>query len=375
MVAFGGGIFVAGSLIAGAWFWFGRSSTDRNGDAAPAAQVAQAGKPPNEKSQPDKADPPKPDPGKKPAAESENAGIGPPPRVGEFPPAPAIARGPAAAAAQPPANLSRCLFVVLAVDPEQKRQFRVGTAWAAAPRHLVTSAAVILGLEELQKSDLRAVVVPAGTTREIRVRGMRAHRAYRHAVEKVLAAQKDLDQLPPANAPETFPDAPPTNDGKAVVQAGIRRRNARDALAYAYRSQANFDAGILELDEPLAEILPCVIGTVQWLPNQPLLMAGLPFRIDDFSPPDLAAASRPEQCAGSGLWATRMVYGETNFIVHFDGAPESRNWSGSPVLNQAGQVQGIYSRTATLPSGTASQPPDHAITPITVIAEFAQELQ
>ena len=343
-------------------------------------QVAQSGKVPGEKAPREKAPPKNADRGEslpknKPAAESEDAGIGPPPHVGDIRPAPTIARVPLPAAAQAPANLPRCLYSVLAVNPEEKLQFRLGTAWAAAPRTLVTSAAVILGVEELQKSGLRAVVVPAGTTREIRIRGMRVSGAYRQAVEQVQAAQKALDTLPPANAPETFPDAPPTKESRAVARAGIQRQQARDRLTRAYRTQASVDAGILELDEPLADTLPRQTAIFQRPPRQPLLLAGLPFKIDDFSPPDLAAAAQVEQCTGADLAGTGLVNGETIFVVHFDGAPESRNWSGSPVLNHAGQVIGIYSRTATMPNADVRQPPDHAITAVTVLAGFANDLK
>ena len=105
-------------------------------------------------------------------------------------PKPAPESSPATKPAQPaarelrPIDVRRSLYTVLSKrDAEKRRYFRLGTAWAVAPRCLVTSGAVIMAIEELQQSDLRVRVSPAGEMQELRVVGMRVHPIYRQAAQ------------------------------------------------------------------------------------------------------------------------------------------------------------------------------------------------
>jgi hypothetical protein len=361
-LAFAGGVTAAGLLAAAAWFWFGRGDSrhERESTLPPANAVTSLKKEP-------------PAAVEKAEVVEEVAAIVPPAEPKSKPKAPQktlpSASPPATPVTRPaPVDAERCLYTVLAVDSDRQRQFRLGTAWAASPRLVVTSAAVIMGIEELQRSGLRAAVSPAGAMREIRVRGMRVNPLYRQAVARASAIRGEKDTVP-VSPPSAF-GAPPVGPRGNVLNNNPQAM--RQMLNDVCWTQVRFDIGVLELDEAVADVLPVPAGPSPSRPDDPLVMAGLPFKLDEISPADLASASRPERF--SGLTSPGSSTAGSFFHLEFASELEDRNWSGSPILNEAGQVVGVYSRSTTAFEGAAPGPATHAIVSTLMLRELAADL-
>jgi hypothetical protein len=63
------------------------------------------------------------------------------------------------------------------------------------------------------------------------------------------------------------------------------------------------------------------------------------------------------------------------FLLEFAGdLHDDYNWSGSPVLNQTGQVVGVYSRVTTPFEGTAKGSTMHAIVSAFELRNLAADL-
>jgi hypothetical protein len=357
-LAFAGGVTAAGLLAAAVWFWVGRSDArhDRENTSPSANSVTSPKKLPADAVETIEVavTAPAAEPKSQPKTVRKTL-------PSETSPSPAVTRSAAVEA-------ERCLYTVLAVDSDRQRNFRVGTAWAASPRLVVTSAAVIMGIEELQRSGLRAAVSPAGTMREIRVRGMRINPLYRQAVARAGAIR---------DGKETQPAAPPSPLGRPPVapRGSVFPNNpqaTRQMLNDACWTQVRFDIGVLELDEAVGDVLPVPAGPTPSRPEDPLVMAGLPFKLDDISPADLASASRPERF--SGLTSPGSSTAGTFFHLEFANELEDRNWSGSPILNEAGLVVGVYSRSTSAFEGAPPGPATHAIVSTLMLREFAADL-
>jgi len=278
--------------------------------------------------------------------------------------------------AEPPAlaELQRSLFAVLVRDAEKKQPYRLGTAWAVAPRRLVTSGAVVVAIEELHNAGLTAVVSPAGEKREIRVTGMRVHPAYHQAVEEAAAARQVLEKLSPASG--SSGGTPPDDSSAEDIQA------ARDKLDRAYAAQANFDLGILETGQFPAQVLPWEADLKLTTPEERSVLVGLPFPIDDYRPVEGAGAGANRAAQSQGRLSPPGAGGQSDrqsLTMELSSDASSRNWSGSPVLNAGGAVVGVYSRPLVEaergPGGAARGLTAHAVTPVGRLADFAPELR
>lgn len=258
------------------------------------------------------------------------------------------------------AAAQRSLYAVYVQDSFRVQRFRLGTAWAVAPGRLVTSGAVAMAIDELKKSRLKPVVYLAGDVREIPVTKTYVHPAYRRAADDAAAARKELDAA--------VPEADSSEDKPEAAADTSKQDAARAALARAYATQAGCDLGLLETG-----VLPSPVlswdSRPQALPEgERFVVVGLPFKIDDYRPANVSEAHRAARRDGRGVSAGSESSGSPR--LRFDAPAMSvppENWSGSPVLNAAGRVCGVYSR---LVEETDLQ----AISPINRLSELAPDL-
>jgi hypothetical protein len=237
---------------------------------------------------------------------------------------------------------------------------------------LVTSGAVVLAIEELQKSDLVAVVLPAGGGDELRVTGMQVHAAYRDAFQEAFAARRQLEKTGKGagTSPKesTAGGTAPNND----------RISAQARLDRAYASQARYDVGLLEVDDVLHHVLAPLFAAPVTV-NERLRLAGLPFPIDHYRASDPGPADRVEQYTFAIAPEAGRKFDPSQFTLDFSGDLARRNWSGSPILNSDGKVVAIYSRPLTGAEGSrgAAGGPglSHAVTPVARLRDIAPELR
>jgi|GEM_PF-6456699 len=268
-----------------------------------------------------------------------------------------------------PVDVHSRLSAVFVNDSKGKRQFRLGTAWTVSPRKLVTSGAVVLAIEDLQRAGLSASVVSQATSKELRVTALRAHPVYRQAAADALAARQELKKLNAAAEPA----APKTKQADDAMSERIQA--VREQLANAYDSQANFDMGILEVDQNLPGPLTLAASALPQRADTPFVMAGLPYPSDDYHFAVFAQPVRPVQCAGRSVAPADPASAGTRLTLEFLDEFDRQNWSGSPVLNEAGQVVGVYSRPAGRPEGNSAQLQPHAVTWIGRLKEFVLDLK
>jgi hypothetical protein len=347
-------IALAGVLATAAWILFGRDTGGGGAGREPRApqpETANSGHsskkttPAPETRAASLADSPAADPS------NQKAGLSEPRR----------ARKPS------PVELQNSLSAVFVRDAEGKRLFRLGTAWTASRRRLVTSGAVVIAIEDLQRAGLTAIIYPAATNTAIKVQAGRVHPAYRQAVADASAARKDLDKL---GGSSSAADA-----GKSDDSAPERIQAARDQLARAYESQSNFDLGVLETDQDLHKVLAVSSATLKQPAEARFVLAGWPFQPDEYHPAVFSQAERPVQCAGKAAPNADPASAGMRLTLEFFDELDTGNWSGSPVLNETGQVVGVYSRPAGRPDEESAELQAHAVTWIGRLREFVADLK
>jgi len=371
VLAFAGGIAAAGLLGAVVWVIFGRggeSGAPREPQQTAAPQVADSTPPQDDDSrQAGETDDEK-------IASAENSNDPPAVATTETPrpePAPEQTAGteptPPAATGPRVIDVRRALYTVLARNAEKTRYFRLGTAWAIAPRCLVTSGAVIMAVEELQQADLKVIVSPAGAMQEVRVVGIRVHPHYRQGLKDAVLARKEIDNPPrrPAGQPPIVPGAPP---------AFPPLPSPREKLAVAQWMQLDFDLGVLELMEPRDYFLPSPVAPIPVSPEERLVVTGLPFKVDEFLPGDVAKASEMEESAGNEVAEPAGRPPQFARILNFAGNFDGRNWAGSPVSIRGSLVVGVYSREVPGVEGENSGRSAHSAAQIHHLRDFASDL-
>jgi hypothetical protein len=298
-----------------------------------------------------------------PDAEKMESGFGtqPPPTINQPDnSAPGAVERPALA------ELQHSLYAVLVHDAEKKNQFRLGTAWAVAPRRLVTSGAVVVALEELLNSGVIVFVSPAGDKREIRVTGMRVHPRFRQAADEAATARHELENLSAA--------ARSTDSEGSASSSQERVQAVRDKLASAYAAEVECDLGVLETGQFPAQLLPWESDVTPIGADGQFILTGLPFAIDEYRSPGPISNQAEERegtvaagaGGGAGAWLT----------MKFPADVVDRNWSGSPLLNAAGAVVGVYSRPIEEPDASGEgESPAHAVTPVLRLREFVPDLK
>ncbi|MGE5192353.1 MAG: FHA domain-containing protein [Deltaproteobacteria bacterium] len=295
-----------------------------------------------------------------------------PPEKGIRPPEP-LPQPPSrktSTASPEPASLTdpqRFLYAVLVQDAAGEQQFRLGTAWAVSPRRLVTSGAVVLAIEELQKSGLTAKVSPAKGAARIKITGLRVHPGYRQAFQDAAAAREQLETARAART-SSKQRKPTGNSPDGDIES------ARSRLDRAYAAQAQCDVGVLNVDQPLLHLLTPSF-TMPVGAGERLRLAGLPFPVDDYRAPEAEPADRVEQFTFNVAAGDRDA---SQLTLDFEGELARRNWSGSPILNSSGNVVGIYSRPLAGRDDDKSDDEGrvtHAVTPVARLREIAPDLQ
>src|SRR5262245_26150975 len=255
-----GSVVTAGALAVGAWFGFDRlhhpdGSLVTGAPSQTASDDGPAVSPvPDEKT----ADKPSTHAAQKPSPEPSPA-VKPPTRVVKAPEAP---------------DVRRALYSVLVSDSTGEARFRLGTAWAVAPKRLVTSGAVVMAVEELQKSGMSAVVARAGDADGLRIAGLHVHPAYRRAFDEATVARKEIEK-------SRLADKPSNKEPRSDVSRNDALAAARESLDSAYESQADCDVGLLDVEQLLETTLSPASGA---LPAElfqfQCKLAGLPFPVD-----------------------------------------------------------------------------------------------
>lgn len=256
---------------------------------------------------------------------------------------------PASAAIDP----ERALYLVIMKNPAQGQTYQLGTAWAAGKRHLVTSAAIIMALEELRDVAPQSAVLSPLAKNELPIVSTKAHASYRQGVADAKAAQSESE----AARLELE-----QNKDETKIEALTQKVVASDEKRFqALERQVDYDVGVIEVATDLPTTLPLAGGdSAELKVGSKLTLAGIPFLRDEYLV-DREALSPPVKVPGRIL--TRMELNAAaggpshRWLIKCSGdSSPQQNWSGSAVLNSAGQVVAVYSRPTPPLPGQETKP-------------------
>ena len=276
---------------------------------------------------------PKSDPASKETAVKEPAT---PPQIRDIEP---IADEPAVAVANnpgKPVGAADSVYAVLVASEDRQQVYQIGTAWAVSPQRLVTSGAVTLAVERLRQN-LGVVMVRHPTTKTDFFVAERTHPKFVALTSLTTQLQTQLVELDRQLEKATDPAE------KQSLEQQLQKLDMQ--LVAQLRETMYFDIGILEVRDRLPHVLPP--ADTSPVKGQRVRMLGVPFPDDE---PLLNPDRPPQHHEVSGqLLASLPEIGSAASPIVFN-APlkdfQGQQWSGTPVLNSAGQVVAVFSRLA-----------------------------
>ncbi len=233
------------------------------------------------------------------------------------------------------------LFLIVMQNEAGTQRIQVGTAWAASPQHLVTSAAVATVINLLQKKGMNPVAVQLPQDESVAIKKVRIHPAYpKYAVESNNKNEKRA----------------------AVARAG----------------QLRYNLAVLDIDlsVPRENFLPFVNRPLKTTRETTYTMVGFPFLNLGTKPPKTWEAVPLQETPSRRLAPT--VSNQTRdhvLTIKFSPNTIEQDWSGSPVLNKENQVIGVYAQLPQSKSGEAKRvTSEYAVVWIGLLREFAADV-
>lgn len=214
-------------------------------------------------------------------------------------------------------------FAAVGVEQESPRErYRLGTAWVAGPKKLVTTASIVLALNDLESQGARPVLV-FSDGRAVAVTRRSVHPRYQELANQVAEQRRMSASL----------------TGQAALDSEQRLLELRE-------KQAEVDIGLLSVGEETPIPLELrvdpqhnrridVRGKTDQQTAGPDRLTGFPFPVDEFRMP--AGVAPPIAEAGK---LTRLG-NRLEFKV--SAVRSTHNWAGSAVLNADHQVLGLCS--------------------------------
>ena len=233
------------------------------------------------------------------------------------------------------------LFLVIMQNETGTQRIQVGTAWAASPQHLVTSAAVATVINSLQKKGMNPVAVQFPQDETLAIKKIRIHPAYpKYAVESNNKNEKRA----------------------AVARAG----------------QLRYNLAVLDIDfsQPRENFLAFANRPLKTTRETTYTMVGFPFLNLGTKPPKTWEAVPLKETPSRRLAATVASQPRDHVLtIKFSPNTIEQDWSGSPVLNKENQVIGVYAQLPQSKSGEAKRAtPDYAVVWIGLLREFATDV-
>lgn len=259
------------------------------------------------------------------------------------------------------AAVSPAIFAIFAKHPEQDGYFRLGTGWAASRRHVVTSGAVAIAAEELQRDGMSIVVSQPSLKAPVGIKTIRVHAAYRTGLERAATAREQLEasKKNPSEKKPDDADIPPEEE-----------------LRQALSLQSRFDLGVFDIlpGQRLPSPLTINSGDLPDVSKVEYSMVGSPFSGESYrveSPSEIEPPQGRVNRRGTAHKSDKNL----TLTMPFSEDVSDLNWSGSPVLDPSRRVIGIYSRPSKLVVKNDKSPRQHAVIWLGRLREFAPEVE
>ena len=238
----------------------------------------------------------------------------------------------------PDQRVERALFILVVTIDQTKYDF--ATAWAIAPKRLVTNAHVV---ESVRRHGYQVSAVHLASGQECNVSSMGAHPSYESNREKFVTLTKRIDeqleQLKQSNSDGQL-------DFKASGELEENIKKMKRDLPWIAQAADAFDAGWIDIEQTVASAATLQLTKAPVLKRRQLRMAGASIELDSaFYDPDIARsvsfnrlqAAHPVTQADQTLpfrWVCsfREDSDEWQYFLH----------DGCPILDVRGQVAGMY---------------------------------
>jgi hypothetical protein len=238
------------------------------------------------------------------------------------------------------------LYAVMMENSDKSRRIQIGTAWAVSKRYLVTSASVVMAIEENQQQGMIASVMQFATDKQFRVKSERLHDSYRKAVEGAEEAREKRDD---------------------------------ERFAKERANQVRFDLGVLDIgrNEKLPHRIKAFTEPLDDSKDSVFTMVGLPHpekETSDVAEVD-ANSIKERRCKKPAIGAAPQNK-DMELTIQFALDSTGRDWSGSPVLNKDLKVIGVYSQLPQ-PKAVGGKPVkrEHGVAWIGRLHEFASDVE
>lgn len=264
-------------------------------------------------------------------------------------------------------RLQQALFAVVVRSAATEPGLRVGTAWAVADRKLATSGNVVLFLQQSEAEFPVIVVQNVGDGKEWPIHDSIVHTMCRRNADRIQELDDEIEKLQTqldalveqvGGAPETEA-AVPESDQDVVKKLAERILQLDDEWFVSNDEMIHFDVGLLVTRESLArDSEPVELTMASTTPSRlsPVTVSGAAF------PHDQSIIIQPSPIPVSKLKFTVEAFASTELdevprpVLRCSAEHIQQNWLGSPVMNSAGDVVGLYSRPT--PSLTPDKPPN-----------------
>lgn len=254
-----------------------------------------------------------------------------------------------AAAAQIPATDPRqALYCLQMRTADRTRTVQLGTAWAVAPRQLVTTGDAARGIALNQEFYPLAFARHTLTGEEFEISGLTLHPQYEAAAGRLEQAVREIRRLQPE-----FEQAADPEDRKKLETLLLKLDS--EAVVAADES-VNVNFAVLEITKDSPALLSWSRAPSMKV-GQQLTLVGHPLSKSD----TLVDPDRPvplQQSIGRLQHSDARPGSATpcRALIRFADPMKDQNWTGSPVLSADGAVIGQYSRPTPPPPGIAQVP-------------------
>ncbi len=247
-------------------------------------------------------------------------------------------------------DVDRSLYAIL-LRTSEGQTFHLGTAFAVSNKHLASTASVIRAMQKLtaENSSMKAFAVSPMTQQELDLSGAKKtlHPEFSQTIRKLVAVEEKMSQLQQQLEQAADAQAAKPIEDQLTEQAEERYQILEHRFFY--------DVGVIETSataEESADHLQITPATGNPAIGTTILLAGIPVQ-QNKEMVDPAAPPGPMQSKGQVF---ALVPSPTNpqadrLIVKCERDISGSYFPGSPVLNAADEVVGIYSRPTPPPFG------------------------
>ncbi|MEM6474265.1 MAG: hypothetical protein AAF802_32305, partial [Planctomycetota bacterium] len=249
----------------------------------------------------------------------------------------------------PEEQLARSVFLVVCSDSERETPYRVGTGFSIDSKTVVTSASVIQAMRSLQRNGYpEAFLFSPANQSELQILSTVLHPNYEAAERAARQAEQRYDAV----YDELGSERPKPEAVEAVEKKLI------DASMEVFASldhKSTYDVAVINTSVSLKHWLPEVSVDAKLRPKQKINVTGYAIDVEDrffdrTVPFELSTmSSRISQLVSGFNSSDRRLVANCN--------PDQQEYAylGSPVLNDQGQIVGVYTRRSPPTPGSEDQ--------------------